>query len=52
MRAYSYAFAMFGLAETTEMDAETMTQEIRDVTRLLLQVEIPEEKDGGKTECQ
>ena len=24
MRAFSYAFAMFGLAETTEMDAETM----------------------------
>ncbi len=52
VRAYSYAFAMFGLTETTEMDAEIMKQEIRELTRLLLQVEIPEEEDGGKTECQ
>ena len=44
MRAFSYAFAMFGLAETTEMDAETMKQEIREVTRLLVQVESPGER--------
>lgn len=36
------------LAETTEMDAETMKQEIREVTRLLLQVEIPGGEEGGK----
>lgn len=52
MRAYTYTFAMFGLTETTETDAETMKQEIREVTRLLLQVEIPEKEEGGKTECQ
>ena len=36
------------LGETTEMDAETMKQEIREVTRLLLQVEIPGGEEGGK----
>ena len=42
IRAYSYIFAMFGLAETPELDTDMMKQEIREITRLMLQIEIPE----------
>ena len=48
IRAYSYAFALFGLAETTETDAEIMKQEIREITKLMLQIDIPEENEGGE----
>ncbi len=44
MRAYSYIFAMFGLAEATEVDTEMMKQEIREITKFMLQIEIPGEK--------
>ena len=47
VRAYSYFFAMFGLAETPEVDAEMMKREIREITRLMLQIEITEEKEEG-----
>ena len=48
MRAYSFAFAMFGLAEATEPDAEMMKQEIRELTKLMLQIELPEEHEEGE----
>ena len=41
MRAYSYIFAMFGLAEAAEVDTEMMKQEIREITKLMIQIEIP-----------
>ena len=44
MRAYSYIFAMFGLTEAAEVDTEMMKQEIREITKFMLQIEIPEEK--------
>ena len=47
IRAYSYFFAMFGLAESPEVDAEMMKREIREITRLMLQIEITEEKEEG-----
>ena len=47
IRAYSYFFAMFGLAEAPEVDAEMMKREIREITRLMLQIEITEEKEEG-----
>ena len=47
VRAYSYFFAMFGLAESPEVDAEMMKREIREITRLMLQIEITEEKEEG-----
>ena len=47
VRAYSYFFAMFGLAEAPEVDAEMMKREIREITRLMLQIEITEEKEEG-----
>ena len=43
MRAYSYAFALFGLAETVEPDTEMMKQKIRELTKFMLQIDIPEE---------
>lgn len=51
IRAYSYAFALFGLAETTETDTEIMKQEIREITKLMLQIDIPEENRGGEQQC-
>ena len=50
IRAYSYFFAMFGLAEAPEVDAEMMKREIREITRLMLQIEITEEKEEGDRE--
>ena len=50
IRAYSYIFAMFGLAETPEVDTEVMKQEIREITRLMLQIDIPEENEEGDAE--
>lgn len=50
IRAYSYIFAMFGLAETPEVDTEVMKQEIREITRLMLQIDIPEENEKGDAE--
>ena len=52
MRAYSYIFAMFGLAEATEVDTEMMKQEIREITKFMLQIEIPEENQEGESKCQ
>ncbi len=43
MRAYSYIFAMFGLAEAPDIDTEVMKREIREITKLMLQIEITEE---------
>ena len=51
MRAYSYAFAMFGLAEVRELDTEMMKQEIREITKLMLQIEISEVKAEGEQKC-
>ena len=48
IRAYSYIFAMFGLAETPELDTDMMKQEIREITRLMLQIEIPEGNEKGE----
>ena len=53
IRSYSFAFAMFGLAETAEIDTDVMRQEIWEVAEALLQIKIPREnarKDEGK--CQ
>ena len=47
VRAYSYFFAMFGLAEAPEVDPEMMKREIREITKLMLQIEITEEKEEG-----
>ena len=47
MRACSYAFALFGLAEAAEPDTEMMKKEIRELTKLMLQIEIPEENEKG-----
>lgn len=47
-RAYSYIFAMFGLAETPEPDTEMMKREIREITKLMLQIEISEENMEGE----
>lgn len=52
MRAHSYIFAMFGLAEATEVDTEMMKQEIREITKLMLQIEISEEDEEGESKCQ
>lgn len=46
IRAYSYIFAMFGLAEATEIDTEMMKREIREVTKHMLQIEITEEQEN------
>lgn len=44
---------MFGLAEATEPDTEMMQREIREITKLMLQIDIPEEKAEGEQEkCQ
>lgn len=51
IRAYSYMFAMFGLAETPEIDIESMKQEIREVTRQMLQTDIPDENEKGESAC-
>lgn len=48
IRAYSYIFAMFGLAEIPELDTDMMKQEIREITRLMLQIEIPKENEKGE----
>lgn len=40
-------FVMFGLAEAPKIDAESMKREIREITRLMLQIEITEEKEEG-----
>ena len=48
IRAYTYIFAMFGLAETPELDTDMMKQEIREITRLMLQIEIPEGNEKGE----
>lgn len=48
MRAYSYAFALFGLAEATEPDTKMMQREIRELTKLMLQIDISEENEGGE----
>lgn len=47
-RAYSYIFAMFGLAEMPEPDTEMMKREIREITKLMLQIEISEENMEGE----
>ena len=49
--AYSYIFAMFGLAEAPKLDPEMMKQEIREITRLMLQIEIPEANEEGESTC-
>ena len=41
IRAYSYIFAMFGLAETPDLDTEMMKQEIREITKLMLLLYFP-----------
>ena len=46
-RAYSYIFAI-GLAETPEPDTEMMKREIREITKLMLQIEISEENMEGE----
>ena len=51
IRAYSYIFAMFGLAEIPELDTDMMKQEIREITRLMLQIEIPEGNERGEESC-
>ena len=51
MRAYSYIFAMFGLAEAPEVDTENLKKEIREVTKCMLQIEIPEENEEGDSKC-
>ena len=51
IRAYSYMFAMFGLAETPEMDLESMKREIREVTRQMLQIDIPDDYEKGEPTC-
>lgn len=51
MRAYSYAFTMFGLAEVPELDTEMMKQEIREITKLMLQIEISEGNPEGEQKC-
>lgn len=51
IRAYSYMFAMFGLAETPEIDIESMKQEIREVTRQMLQIDIPDDYEKGEPAC-
>ena len=51
MRAHSYIFAMFGLAETTATNPERMKREIREVTRLMLQIELPEGNEEGEQKC-
>ena len=48
IRAYSYIFAMFGLAETPELDTEMMKREIWEITKLMLQIEISEENTEGE----
>lgn len=58
IRAYSFAFAMFGLAETTETDTDNIRREIWAVAEALLQIEIPKESsegdntDEGEEKCQ
>lgn len=44
----SYIFAMFGLAETPELDTEMMKREIREITKLMLQIDISEENTEGE----
>ena len=41
IRAYSFAFAMFGLAETTEMDTDVIKKEIWAVAEAMFQVKFP-----------
>lgn len=43
IRAYSFAFAMFGLAETTETDTDVIRKEIWEVAEVMLQVKFPRE---------
>ncbi len=43
IRAYSFAFAMFGLAETVEVDTDVIRKEIWEVAEAMLQVRIPRE---------
>lgn len=39
---------MFGLAETPEPDTEMMKREIREIIKLMLQIEISEENMEGE----
>ncbi len=51
IRAYSFAFAMFGLAETTEADTDVIRKEIWNVAEVMLQVKFPRENaDGNEIE--
>lgn len=51
IRAYSFAFAMFGLAETTETDTDVIRKEIWNVAEVMLQVKFPRENaDGNEIE--
>ena len=51
IRAYSFAFAMFGLAETTELSPDIVGKEIWAVAEAMLQVKIPRES-AGKDELE
>lgn len=51
IRAYSFMFAMFGLAEAPDIDTESMRQKIHEVAELMLQIKIPEETQGGEQTC-
>lgn len=51
IRAYSFAFAMFGLAETTETDTDVIRKEIWELAETMLQVKFSRENyDGNEIE--
>ena len=46
IRACSFAFAMFGLAETTEMDTDVIRKEIWALAEAMFQVKFPRDLEG------
>lgn len=50
VRAYSFAFAMFGLTETPDLDERIIGDEIWQIAESMLQVKIPREKAEMDTE--
>lgn len=44
IRAYSFAFAMFGLAETVETDIAIIRKEVWNVAEVMFQIKIPREE--------
>ena len=52
IRAYSFAFAMFGLAETAEMDPKMVRKEIWEVAEAMFQVKIPRDTDPAAERAQ